>query len=234
VDENAERTKIFRSPRVGGLCYPSEPVVTVFLSYRHEAAPHPARVLDLGERLRKEGVVHGIEVILDQLADAEKFCCGGPPEGWPQWSKDQAKNANKVLIVASAGWFRAFERTEVPGAGLGCAAEAGVLEQRLYNASGMNSEIRIVILNPGDDANVPLDLQRYHRFDGTTDFSRLLAWLSGKPELAGYRSTVRGFPTLPPVLTWPFCDCDSVRDAFARLLTAGTTERILPLQGNGA
>jgi hypothetical protein len=122
----------------------------------------------------------------------------------------------------------------VSGTGLGCAAEAGVLEQRLYNAGGINHDIRVVILASGDDAGLPLDLQRYHRFDATRDFLKLLAWLTGQPALAGAAvapAAPADFPAAPPPIAWPFCDCDPVRDAFRRLLTAGTAQRILFLEG---
>ena len=48
----------------------------VFISYSHDSPDHEARVLELSDRLRKEG----IDTILDQY---ESF----PPQGWIQWMK---------------------------------------------------------------------------------------------------------------------------------------------------
>ena len=55
---------------------------TVFLSYRHENSTPEERVRQLALRLRASG----LDVILDQLANEEKFHRGGPPEGWGRWS----------------------------------------------------------------------------------------------------------------------------------------------------
>jgi hypothetical protein len=78
-------------------------VATVFLSYRHENDARRGRVRTLGEHLRDAG----ISVVLDQFyLDAHP---GGPDEGWPAWSKRQAGETEKVLIIASAGWFRCLE-----------------------------------------------------------------------------------------------------------------------------
>ena len=75
----------------------------VFLSYRHESDAHRAQVRDLAERLERAGLT----VVLDQLSQERQFHGRGPNEGWPRWSKQQAgEAAHKILIVASAGWFR--------------------------------------------------------------------------------------------------------------------------------
>jgi hypothetical protein len=112
-------------------------VGTVFLSYRHENDTRRALVRRFGERLRAAG----IEVLLDQFfLDANP---GGPDEGWPAWSKSQATQSEKVLILGSPGWYRCYDGTEVPGSGLGAAAEGRVIAQRIYNESGLNRIARI-------------------------------------------------------------------------------------------
>lgn len=130
---------------------------TVFLTYRHEDVAHRAHVCDLAVRLEAAGLT----VVLDQFAQQRTFRGGGPNEGWPRWSKAQAGNpAHKVLIIASAGWFKCYEGKELPGTGLGAAAEASVIEQRLYNTAGVNPDIRIVTFAALDPTTLPLDLQR--------------------------------------------------------------------------
>src|SRR5262249_30699828 len=113
-------------------------MLTVFLSYRHENSSHRDRVVDFARQLRKEGRDAGVRVILDELANTEEFHRGGPPEGWGRWSITQADSADRVLILASAGWFRSFRRQEEAGVGMGAAAEAGVIQQRLYEGGGKN------------------------------------------------------------------------------------------------
>ena len=117
-------------------------------------------------------------VVLDQFAQEREFHGGGPDQGWPSWSTSQRAN-NKVLIIASAGWFKCYEKKEVPGSGLGAAAEASIIQQRIYNGAGVNPDIRIVTFDRSDPLTLPLDLQRYHCFVDPDDFSDLTYWLTG-------------------------------------------------------
>jgi hypothetical protein len=200
-------------------------VATVFLSYRHENDARRGRVRTLGEHLRDAG----ISVVLDQFyLDAHP---GGPDEGWPAWSKRQAGETEKVLIIASAGWFRCYESTEVPGSGLGAAAEARVIGQRLYNVAGVSPFARVVVFDPADARGIPLDLQGYHRFDPALDLAAMIAWITGAaPAVPPPPPTVE-WPAAPPVFEWKPADCEPVRDAFTRLLTAGTPHRVLLVRG---
>jgi hypothetical protein len=203
----------------------------VLLSYRQENDAHRDRVRALAERLRSEGGP-SLRVVLDQFAQAEEFQFGGPPEGWPQWSVRQATEAEKILVVGSAGWYRSYEGKELPGQGLGAAAEAGIIQQRIYNLGGRNPDIRIVLLATEDtEADVPLDLQRYHRFDGARDFAGLLAWLTGAAPASSPAPAPGSWPAAPPPLEWLLADSFHVRDAVGELLTVRTTHRILLLHG---
>lgn len=199
---------------------------TVFLSYRHENDPHRARVRALAERLRREGGA-AVTVILDQLAQAEDFHGGGPDVGWPPWSVRQSGQAERVLVVASGGWFRCYEGKEQPGTGLGAASEAGVIQQRLYRGGGTNPDIRIVFFEPTDAAEMPIDLERYHRFDVERDFADLLAWLTGGASVP----SPTAWAGVSPVPDWPLADFHHVREAIEGLLTEATPHRILLIQG---
>jgi len=209
-------------PRAEGLLH----MAAVFLSYRHEDDIHRGRVRDLGERL--EGA--GLKVVLDQFAQSREFNGGGPDQGWPRWSKTQAGLAShKVLIVASPGWFRCYLGTEIVGSGLGAAAEAGVIEQRLYNVAGVSSDIRIITFAQIDPLTLPLDLQRYHRFADPAGFGDLVNWLS-----AGEAAPVGELPEWPDqplALLWPMANHDPVRQGLQRLLTREAPWRFLPLRG---
>jgi hypothetical protein len=201
-------------------------VVTVFLSYRHESEEHRKRLHDLGKQLEAASVT----VVLDQFAQERQFHSGGPNEGWPRWSKDQARNpAHKILIIASPGWFRCYEGTEVSGEGLGAAAEASVIEQRLYNVAGVSPDIRIVTFTELDPTTIPLDLQRYHRFLIPSDFGDLVHWVTG---IAPAVATVEAWPGMAPSLSWVMADHDGVRDAFAQLITQNAPFRYLPVRGS--
>jgi hypothetical protein len=206
----------------------SPPVPTVFLSYRHEDDAHRARVRDLAVRLEGKGVI----VILDQFAQERTFRGGGPNEGWPRWSKAQAGDAShKVLIIASTGWFKCYEGKVLAGNGLGAAAEAGVIEQRLYNSAGVSPDVRIVTFTKWDPTVLPLDLQRYHRFPDPKEFDDLAHWLTGVAATVPIRAAVADWPDTPPPLLWPMADHGDVRRALEQLLTRGTPHRFLPLRG---
>src|SRR5437660_54957 len=118
-------------------------VTKVFLSYRHEVdAAHPdhqKRVKELGQQL----LCTELEVIVDQIYAENNP--GGPDEGWPSWCETRAASADKVLIVASAGYFRCYENVEDPGEGLGAACEINVIRNvRLYPTGYRSDTVRIV------------------------------------------------------------------------------------------
>jgi hypothetical protein len=197
----------------------------VFLSYRHENTEHSRQVRDLAVRLETAGLT----VVLDQFAQEREFHGGGPDEGWPRWSKAQAASAqNKVLIVGSPGWFRAYEQTEIPGKGLGATAEAGIIEQRLHNSGGRSRDVRIVCFEALNDASVPLDLQRYHRFRASEDFDDLVRWLTGG---ATSSHALAEWPAVAPSFAWVMANHDTVREAFAQLVVSAPPFRYLPIRG---
>jgi ferric-dicitrate binding protein FerR (iron transport regulator) len=76
----------------------------VFISYRQESPEHSRAVRRLGELLRQSG----LPVMLDQIFLDEHP--GGPNEGWPKWCEDCANESASVLIVASQGWFDAYDK----------------------------------------------------------------------------------------------------------------------------
>jgi hypothetical protein len=149
---------------------------TVFISYRHENDAHVRRVREFGERLRFAGV----QVSFDQFFLDENP--GGPDEGWPEWSTRHATRSSKIIIIASPGWFRCFEGIEIPGSGLGAAAEGRVIAQRLYDAAGVNPIVRIALFDSADKREIPLSLKGYHCFDASRNIGPLVAWVNGSVE----------------------------------------------------
>lgn len=163
----------------------------VFISYRQLDDAQRGRVRLFAERLHESG----IDVVLDQLyKDANP---GGPPEGWPKWSSDQAVRTPRVLIIGNASWFRCFDGTEEPGAGLGAACEAGSLRQRLYDAGGKNEIMRVVYFDDGDVDQISHDLKRYDRFHAARDFQDIVRWLDGKAPGSASAQALRATTTTP-------------------------------------
>lgn len=146
----------------------------VFISYRHESSEHYRAVRRLGELLRQAG----IPVMLDQFYLEEHP--GGPDEGWPKWCEDCANESACVLIIASEGWFAAYNKTGPPGQGLGAATEADLFRQSLWDEKGRNTRIRLTFLHPVAADKVPARLRGWHEFRPfeAAGPAELIRWLS--------------------------------------------------------
>src|SRR6266481_3629421 len=127
----------------------------VFISYRHETPEHSRAVRRLGELLRNAGMT----VVLDQFYQEDHP--GGPDEGWPKWCEDCANESTCVLVIASEGWFAAYDNTEAREQGLGAATEASLFRQYLYDEKGQNERIRLTFLHPVAHDKVPPRLRAW-------------------------------------------------------------------------
>jgi hypothetical protein len=198
----------------------------VFLSYRHESPEHGARVLAFAEELQAAGV----KVMLDQMFLAQNP--GGPDEGWPTWCDRQVGDADKVLIIASPGWFRCFEKEERPETGLGAACEAHVVRQEIYDAGTSTAKHRIVITTTSGEVVFPKMLKGFHHYNAekADNVDAILRWL--------------GYPRVPKEIAdedkawnvatdsgWPFADATDVREGFAQLLKSDAEHRVLMIRG---
>ncbi|HRH38427.1 MAG TPA: hypothetical protein PK760_08785, partial [Flavobacteriales bacterium] len=144
----------------------------VFLSYRRTSDAHAEIVRTFGQQLRSRGV----RVILDQFFLEENT--GGPDNGWDKWSSDQALRADRVLIIGTPEWFQCFEQEQPPGSGLGAACEASDIRYRIYKASGVVKDIRVVLVDDAHTVLVPAKLDRYQRFHHERDLDAIVKWLN--------------------------------------------------------
>jgi len=197
----------------------------VFISYRHESPEHARAVRRLGELLRQAE----IPVALDQFYFEDHP--GGPDVGWPKWCADCASNSACVLIIASQGWFEAYEKSGGTGA-LGAATEADVFRNTLYRERTHNARIRLAFLHDVS-VEVPDTLFGWHQFrpfDDDDQLNQLIRWVAGclglgNVELPTVRwpEPVEFRPTLADRLKeWP---------AIVELLAGRLRERILRLEG---
>lgn len=170
----------------------------VFISYRQESEKLKVSVLALAEQLQNAGVF----VELDQLYFQNNQ--GGPPEGWPKWCDDRVTQTPKTLIVASPGWFSAYEGKGPSGTGLGAACESGLVRQMLYDAKGINDRFRLVFLEAMAPDAVPIALRSWHQFmlyKGESEFMPLLAWITSSGD--AHATTAASGPDLPPTRSTP-------------------------------
>lgn len=159
----------------------------VFISYRHESPEHSRAVRRLGESLRQAG----IPVLLDQFY-LEEYP-GGPRDGWPKWCEDCATKAECVLIVASEGWFAAYNKEGIAGIGLGAATEADLFRQEIYNNQGRNERIRLTFFNEMSNESVPVRLQAWHQFRlfEPSSSDQMIHWISSQLGIQAERSVIK-------------------------------------------
>ncbi|MCP5519710.1 MAG: TIR domain-containing protein [Verrucomicrobiales bacterium] len=168
-------------------------MASVFISYRHESDAHRARVREFAERLQAAGV----RVVLDEFF--LELHPGGPRQGWDRWSALQVKEASRIVIVASRGWFRCFEGIEHPGKGCGAACEARLIYTQLFDAKWESDIHRVVALTTDALVSLPDEIRHLPHFvlgeRNPAAFQRLVSWLD-----AGEAA-----PRTPasPAVAWP-------------------------------
>ncbi len=128
-------------------------LIRVFISYSHDSESHKERVLELANRLRREG----IDAWIDQYELA-------PPQGWPRWMKDQIEEAIFTLAVCTKTYKKLFEGKDAPGTGLGVQFEGKILTTFLYKAA-KNGKIIPVVFSRVDIAFIPAVLSDVSNYD---------------------------------------------------------------------
>ena len=199
----------------------------IFISYRHENQEHSRAVRKLGEQLRQAG----LPVMLDQLYLDEHP--GGPNEGWPLWCENNLNNSTCVLIIASEGWFAAYDGTTPPRMGLGAAVEAALVRQNLYDQKGNNERFRLTFLDNIAADKVPVSLRGWHQFqlfESNDQLDQLVRWAANCLGL----QYVEG-----PRIHWPepleflpdLADRHDEWPAIVELLAGRSPQRILLYEG---
>jgi hypothetical protein len=118
----------------------------VFISYSHDSPAHRDRVLELAERLRRDG----IDVTLDQYIENE-----GPPEGWPRWTDKHLRTSDFVIVVCTPTYRRRVEGGEEPGRGHGAVWEGHFVYQYIYDSASRNTRFVPVLLDDASEEDVP-------------------------------------------------------------------------------
>lgn len=154
----------------------------VFISYSHDSQAHRDAVLQLAQKLRKSG----IDAICDRYHSA-------PPEGWPRWMMKQIQEAQFVLLVCTATFCRRFEGREEPGKGKGSTFEGFLAEQFLYEANTVNTKFIPLVLEGGEEANIPVLFRPYRYYVLPGEFEKLYRHLTDQP-------SVVAAPLGPPII----------------------------------
>jgi len=162
----------------------------VFISYTHDSAEHRARVLDLAQQLRADGV--------DCWLDA--FVLGHPEEGWPLWMDRQIESSDFVLLACTETYHRRFSGDERSGEGLGGTWESNLTRDHLYAGQGSNRKFVPILFAGGLVEHVPMVLRgRCTRYTIPAEYESLLRYLTAQPSVVP--EPVGAVRTLPVVGT---------------------------------
>jgi len=199
----------------------------LLLSYRQENDSihpnHGAQVRKLAETLRAAK----LEVVFDQFY--KEAHPGGPDEQWPKWCETQVPNADKVLMVASAGYFRCYDQTELPSIGLGAACETTVIRNTLYECHYISDKFRFVYFDKAHLTGLPIALKGMQQFDANNpdDMRDLIAWAGGTIPIGIVTAASMPMPNVswPAVLTAYEPDLANRGDEFTffKTMLGGTT-----------
>jgi hypothetical protein len=202
----------------------------VFVSYRHENGNHARTVRRLGELLRQAKIPVALDqFLLDELP-------GGPDSGWPKWCEDCAIHSASVLIIASEGWFAAYNKDDAvsSGMGLGAASEADLFRQAFYDEKGHNQRVRLVFLSEISADKVPVRLRAWNHFrpfESGDQMDALIRWIAQRIGMTNIElPTVRWPDPLPfrpdianrTTKEWP---------ALVEMLSGRSRKRILLYEG---
>jgi tetratricopeptide (TPR) repeat protein len=143
----------------------------VFLSYSHDSEEHRVWVLGLSERLRADG----IETCLDQYEE------GTPTETWPRWMLDRLDEADSVLLICTATYYRRFRGHEEPGKGKGVDWEGAIITQGIYDARSRTKKFVPVLRDAENECFIPEPIRGHTHYTLTTEagYQALLEALLG-------------------------------------------------------
>lgn len=147
----------------------------VFISYAHDTPENAEKVLELSNRLRREGV----DCVLDQYEEA-------PPEGWPRWMDRKIRDAKYVLMICTEVYYKRVMGDEKPGAGLGVKWEGNLVYQHLYNDGALNTRFIPVLLDNAHTKFIPAPVAGATRYslENPTGYESLYKRLIGQPQAA--------------------------------------------------
>src|SRR5271165_537001 len=150
----------------------ASPPPKVFISYSHDSPEHAQHVLELVERLRKDGV----------NAQLDQYVAGTPPEGWPRWMLDQLDWAEFVLVVCTETYYRRFRGHEEPGKGKGADWEGNLVTVEMYNAKSKTTKFVPVYFASQGEQFIPDPLrgQTHYLLNSEENYAKLYGFLTGQ------------------------------------------------------
>jgi tetratricopeptide (TPR) repeat protein len=143
--------------------------IKVFISYSHDSDEHSARVLELSEKLRKEGID----------CDIDQYLKVPPEEGWPTWMETKIDEADFVLMAFTETYLRRYRKKEVPEAGHGAAWEAALIANTIYFNQTKNKKFFPVLFTENNKKYIPTILRSTNHYLLDENFQKLMGLLKG-------------------------------------------------------
>jgi hypothetical protein len=150
---------------------PSQPP-RVFISYSHDYPEHAQHVLELAERLRKDGFD----------AQIDQYVAGTPVEAWPRWMLNQLDLADFVLVVCTETYYRRFRGHEELAKGKGADWEGNLITLELYHAKGRTIKFAPVLFDGQNARFIPEPLAGHTQYllNSEENYANLYAFLTGQ------------------------------------------------------
>jgi len=143
--------------------------IKVFISYSHDSDEHSAKILELSQSLRKEGIDSAID----------QYVKGQPKEGWITWMEDKVEEADFVLMAFTETYLRRYRKKEVLEAGHGSAWETELIKNELYINHTKNEKFFPILFIQDDKKHIPTILRSTAHFLLDEKFSKLVGLLKG-------------------------------------------------------
>jgi hypothetical protein len=190
--------------------------VRVFISYSHDSPDHSARVLDLAQRLRREGV----DATIDRFVPF-------PKEGWRGWMDRQLEEADFTLCVCTEKYRIGFDDLPDRREGKGVFWEGWRITQSIHDNYGENSRfIPVVFAEDGPDG-IPRVLKAFNYFILYRQYDELYSLLTNQPAVSPEPlGPVRELPVISPGVPSAALSLDAADaiESRIRLIAAGPGE----------
>ncbi|WP_244930840.1 SEFIR domain-containing protein [Nocardioides sp. W7] len=147
--------------------------IRVFISYTHDSDAHRQSVLDLADRLRREG----LDVSIDRWVN------GTPLQGWPAWMEDEVEAADFTLVVCTPSYYERYRNHGDPTTGKGGRWESILIRDRIYADTTRRTRYVPVLIGGADQSSVPEVLREsVTRYRIPDEYNSLYRYLTGQPE----------------------------------------------------
>jgi RNA polymerase primary sigma factor len=131
----------------------------IFISYSHDSESHQANVLNLADKLNKNGLDCNIDLYFPN-----------PLEGWPRWIERMINESDYVIIVLSKGYYEKLDKNlHESNLGKGVVFEMTQILQELYNSKAFNKKFIPIVFDSRHEQYITRAFNSYTYYNLNTD-----------------------------------------------------------------